>query len=88
MRLTYRTVRVLAAIAARPGLSNGQISQREGIADERQISRLLSRLAGLQLIENTGEGQRKGSANAWRLTRRGEAVERRIRQERLPRRSR
>jgi DNA-binding MarR family transcriptional regulator len=87
MRLTYRTVSVLAVIAARPGLSNRQISQRAGIADRGQISRLLSGLARLQLIENTGQGQRKGSASAWRLTRHGEAVERRIRQERLPRRS-
>ena len=87
MRLTYRTVRVLVAIAAQPGLSNRQISQRAGIADQGQISRLLSRLARLQVIENTGQGQRKGSANAWRLTRRGEAVERTIRHERLPRRS-
>jgi chromosome segregation and condensation protein ScpB len=88
MRLTYRTVSVLAVIAARPGLSNRQISQRGGIADQGQISRLLSRLARLQLIENTGQGQRKGSANAWRLTRHGEAVERTIRHERLPRRRR
>jgi len=87
MRLTYRTVGVLPAIAARPGLSNRQISQRAGIADEGQTSRLLARLARVKLIENGGEGQPKASANAWRLTRRGEAVERRIRQERLPRRS-
>ncbi len=87
MRLTDRTVRVLAAIAARPGLSNSQIGQRAGITDQGQISRLLSRLARVQLIENTGQGQRKGSVSAWRLTRHGEAVERTIRHERLPRRS-
>src|ERR1035441_10193388 len=93
MRLTDRTVRVLAAIAAiaaiaaRPGLSNRQIGQRAGIADQGQISRLLSRLALLHLIENTGQARRKGSANAWRLTHRGEAVERTITHERLPRRS-
>jgi chromosome segregation and condensation protein ScpB len=87
MRLTYRTVRVLAAIAAQPGLSSSQIRRRAGIAEQGQISRLLSRLAGLQLIENTGQARRKGSASAWRLTHRGEAVERTIRHERLPRRS-
>lgn len=86
MRLTYRTVRVLAAIAAEPGLSNSQISHRAGVTDQGQISKLLSRLARLQLIENTGQGQRKGASNAWRLTHRGEAVERAIRHERLPRR--
>ncbi len=63
MRLTDRTVRVLAAIAARPGLSNSQIGQRAGITDQGQISRLLSRLARVQLIENTGQGQRKGSVS-------------------------
>ncbi len=88
MRLSYRTVSVLAAIGAQPGLSNSQISQRAGIADQGQIARLLSRLVLLRLIENTGQGQRKGSANAWRLTRHGEAVDRTIRHERLPRRSR
>jgi DNA-binding IclR family transcriptional regulator len=87
MRLTYRTVGVLAAIAAQPRLSNRQISQHAGVIDQGQISRLLSRLARLQLIENTGEGWSKGAADAWRLTHRGEAVERTIRRERLPRRS-
>jgi chromosome segregation and condensation protein ScpB len=87
MRLTYRTVRVLAAIAAEPGLSNSQISQRAGVTDQGQISKLLSRLARLQLIESAGHGgARKGASNAWRLTHRGEAVERAIRHERLPRR--
>ena len=86
MRLTYRTVRVLAAIAAEPGLSNSQISQRAGVTDQGQISKLLSRLARLQLIESAGHGGRKGASNAWRLTHRGEAVERAIRHERLPRR--
>jgi chromosome segregation and condensation protein ScpB len=87
MRLTDRTVEVLAAIAARPGLSNSEISQHAGVTDQGQISRLLSCLARVKLIENAGEGQRKGSANAWRLTRHGEAVEQTIRDERLPRRT-
>jgi hypothetical protein len=33
--------------------------------------RLLARLAGLSLVENTGEGQSRGAANAWSLTRKG-----------------
>jgi AcrR family transcriptional regulator len=79
MRLTYRTQRALAAIAAQPGLSNVEVGQRAGISDQGQISKLLSRLARLEVIENTGEGQVRGAANAWRLTSRGEQVERAIR---------
>ncbi len=76
MRLTYRTVRVLMVIAASPGASNREIAESSGIADQGQISKLLNRLARLELVVNTGEGQEKGAANAWHLTTRGEAVER------------
>ena len=76
MRLTYRTVRVLMVIASSPGASNREIAERSGIADQGQISKLLDRLARLELVENTGDGQEKGAANAWHLTSRGEAVER------------
>jgi AcrR family transcriptional regulator len=76
MRLTYRTVRVLMVIAEAPGASNREIAEESGIADQGQISKLLNRLARLELVENTGDGQEKGAANAWHLTPRGEAVER------------
>jgi AcrR family transcriptional regulator len=76
MRLTYRTVRVLMVIAESPGASNREIAVGSGIADQGQISKLLGRLARLELIENLGDGQEKGAANAWRLTARGAAVER------------
>jgi DNA-binding MarR family transcriptional regulator len=76
MRLTYRTVRVLMVIAEAPGASNREIAEESGIADQGQISKLLNRLARLELVQNTGEGQEKGAANAWHLTARGEAVER------------
>jgi AcrR family transcriptional regulator len=82
VRLTYRTVTVLAVIAARPGLSNIQISQRAGVIDQGQISKLLARLAGVELIENFGAGH-NGAPNAWRLTDRGASLERAIRYERL-----
>ncbi len=82
MRLTYRTVTVLVAIAAQPGLSNAQVGARSGVTDAGQISKLLARLAALGLVENIGPG-RRGVANAWRLTSRGEAVERATRHERL-----
>jgi AcrR family transcriptional regulator len=76
MRLTYRTVRVLMVIAQHPGASNREIAEGSGIVDQGQISKLLGRLARLELIENRGEGQEKGAANAWHLTPRGSAVER------------
>jgi AcrR family transcriptional regulator len=76
MRLTYRTVRVLTAIRARPGASNREVADGAGIADQGQISKLLSRLDGLGLIENTDSVQAKGAPNEWRLTARGERVER------------
>jgi DNA-binding MarR family transcriptional regulator len=76
MRLTYRTVRVLMVVAEAPGASNREIAEGSGIADQGQISKLLNRLARLELVENTGDGQEKGAANAWHLTPRGEAVER------------
>jgi AcrR family transcriptional regulator len=76
MRLTYRTVRVLMVIRERPGASNREIAEGSGIADQGQISKLLSRLARLALIENAGDGQERGASNAWHLTARGEQVER------------
>lgn len=74
MRLTHRTVRVLVAIAEQPDASNREIAERSGIVDQGQISKLLTRLARLELVENTGEGQEKGSSNAWQLSPRGAQV--------------
>jgi AcrR family transcriptional regulator len=81
MRLTYRTVRVLAALAAIPGASNRQVATEAGITDQGQVSKLLGRLQHLGLIENTGAGQIKGAPNAWTLTARGTEVERSMRTE-------
>jgi len=76
MRLTYRTVRVLVVIGECPGASNREIAERSDVADQGQISKLLARLARLELVENTGDGQEKGGSNAWHLTSRGARVER------------
>jgi AcrR family transcriptional regulator/predicted transcriptional regulator len=76
MRLTYRTVRVLLAIAQAPGRSNREVGVAAGIDDQGQISKLLSRLERLGLIENAGAGQVRGAPNAWMLTERGFEVER------------
>ncbi len=78
MRLTYRTVRVLVAIAMVPGASNREVSDAAGVADQGQISKLLVRLVRLGLIENVGEGHARGEPNAWQLTAKGRDVERTI----------
>jgi AcrR family transcriptional regulator/DNA-binding MarR family transcriptional regulator len=78
MRLTYRTLRVLTAIGELPGASNREVADHAEVSDQGQISKLLSRLQRLGLIENAGEGQSNGEPNAWRLTSRGEAVHRAI----------
>ena len=75
LRLTYRTLAVLKAIADEPGLSNREIGERIGVSDQGQISRLLGRLAERRLTENTGGGQAMGAANAWRLTPTGSDLE-------------
>ena len=74
MRLTYRTVMVLGAIAASPGISNRQVAQDAGVHDQGQMSKLLARLQHLGLIHNTGHGQPKGEPNAWTLTPKGRDV--------------
>jgi hypothetical protein len=74
-RLIYRTMMVLAVIAARPGLSNIQVAAGAGVADPGQISKLLRRLERIGLLANAGKGQPKGLANAWQLTPRGRRVQ-------------
>ena len=69
-------MRVLGAIAEHPGASNREIAERAGIVDQGQISKLLGRLAKLDLVVNRGEGQERGASNAWHLTGRGTQVER------------
>jgi AcrR family transcriptional regulator/DNA-binding MarR family transcriptional regulator len=74
IRITYRTILVLNVIAKHPGASNRRIADEGGIADQGQISRLLTRLQNLGLIENAAPGQPSGEPNEWRLTSRGEQV--------------
>jgi AcrR family transcriptional regulator/DNA-binding MarR family transcriptional regulator len=76
-RLTVRTQMVLEAIAELGGRgsapSNRQISDAAEIVDQGQISKLLARLEGHGLIQNSG-GATAGVPNAWRLTSRGEEL--------------
>ncbi len=78
MRLTYRTARVLEAIARAPHSSNRTIGAAAEIADPGQISRLLARLERLGLAHNTRQGQAKGEPNVWVLTDTGLRVARNI----------
>jgi AcrR family transcriptional regulator/DNA-binding MarR family transcriptional regulator len=84
MRLTYRTVRVLRAIAELggrgAGSSNRQIAEASDITDQGQISRLLVRLEHFGLVRNDGAGRRSGEPNVWSLTPKGKELERSIRQ--------
>jgi AcrR family transcriptional regulator/DNA-binding MarR family transcriptional regulator len=76
MRLTYRTVRVLMALAANPGSSNRQVVDASGVSDQGQMSKLLARLEQLGLIDNTTkEAPARGEPNAWTLTSEGWAVQ-------------
>jgi AcrR family transcriptional regulator len=68
MRLTYRTIRVLTSVATHPGSSNRIVADGAGITDQGQISKLLTRLHRLGLIQNTGTGSTRGEPNAWVLT--------------------
>ena len=74
MRLTYRTVRVLMAVAEHPGASNRAIGMTAGIPDQGQASKLLARLRRLGLIQNKGGDPARGEPNAWTLTTTGHDV--------------
>jgi hypothetical protein len=74
MRLTYRTVRVLVAIAEHPYASNRTIGDSAGITDQGQVSKLLGRLQRAGLVINDGLGPGHGAPNAWSLTLAGDQI--------------
>jgi AcrR family transcriptional regulator len=78
MRLTYRTVRVLTAIADLAGRdispSNRLVADAAEISDQGQISKLLRRLERVGMLANTGLGPGQGAPNAWALTDSGSRV--------------
>jgi AcrR family transcriptional regulator/DNA-binding MarR family transcriptional regulator len=79
LRITYRTARVLDALAQLGGSgadpSNRQIADHAGIHDPGQISKLLCRLERLGLLANTSGGAHtKGEPNAWVLTAKGQRL--------------
>lgn len=72
LRLTYRTVRCLLFVADHPDASNREVAQGADINDEGQASKLLARLASMDLLSRSCSGP--GKPNAWRLTSHGEQV--------------
>jgi len=74
MRLTYRTVCVLTAVAEHPGASNRQIGTSAGVTDQGQISKLLARLKRIGLVTNTEADPGKGAPNSWSLTAKGRRI--------------
>ncbi len=78
MRVTYRTLQVLSVIGETPGASNRQVADFAGITDQGQISKLLSRLEALGLLDNRVPGQPTGEPNQWHLTPQGEEVQQMI----------
>jgi hypothetical protein len=62
-------------VAATPGGSNRQVADGSGISDQGQISKLLARLHGLGLIENSGAPAMRGAPNSWVLTDHGWEVQ-------------
>jgi AcrR family transcriptional regulator/DNA-binding MarR family transcriptional regulator len=77
MRLTYRTVCVLEAVAERPGISNRAAADAAGVSDQGQMSKLLARLERYGLLENKRPST-KGEANSWFLTPAGLQVARMV----------
>ncbi|HEY3970052.1 MAG TPA: hypothetical protein VGL79_01525 [Solirubrobacteraceae bacterium] len=78
-RLTYRTLRVLRAIAELPAASNREVAERAGIVDQGQISKILTRLEYQGLVANrSGSSAARGTPNSWWLTERGEALDREV----------
>jgi DNA-binding MarR family transcriptional regulator len=73
LRMTARTREVLTAVADLSGAganpSNREVAGAAGVKDEGQISKLLARLEGHGLLENTGGHPAAG--NAWQITKRG-----------------
>ena len=88
MRITYRTLRVLSVIGEQSGVSNREVASAAGVTDQGQISKLLSRLERLGLIENTApvksDHQPTGEPNAWRLTPEGQEIQRAVQAQSAP----
>lgn len=79
VRITYRTVSVLRALATHPGASNRLVAREAGVMDQGQMSKLLHRLRRAGLVENGLTGCVRGTPNVWALTAKGQRIERSLR---------
>jgi AcrR family transcriptional regulator/DNA-binding MarR family transcriptional regulator len=79
VRITYRTVTVLCALAAHPGASNRLVAREAGVTDQGQMSKLLHRLQRAGIVENRLTGSMRGTPNVWALTAKGQRIERSLR---------
>jgi DNA-binding MarR family transcriptional regulator len=77
----HRTIQVLGVVGCEPGLNSSEVALRAGVSDQGQISRLLSRLVRLGLIENTRDAPGRRVGKAWALTASGQELEQAIGQE-------
>lgn len=79
-RLTYRTAKVLQAVAALDGSergpSNREVADLAEVHDHGQISKLLARLEHYGLVERALVG--RGEPNSWELTEQGRRLMRSI----------
>lgn len=79
MRITYRRLRVLEAIAGAPGSPSSAVAHDAGINNAGQVSKLLARLRDAGLVEDASQAHGRGQAKRWRLTALGEGVWRELR---------
>ena len=68
----HRARECLHYLHGHPGASNRQVARAVGIARDDQISRLLARLAGMELLDK--RPARPGGPNAWSLSLHGRRV--------------
>jgi DNA-binding MarR family transcriptional regulator len=73
-RLDFWAVCVLRAVAEQPWLTGGELAPRAGV-DPVQISRLLTLLVELGLVDSVRDAHRKGTPKAWRITDRGRELD-------------
>jgi DNA-binding MarR family transcriptional regulator len=76
-RLDFWAVCVLRAVAEQPWLTSSEVAARAGV-DSVQISRLLTLLAGLGLVDAVREAHRKGCPKVWQITNQGRKLEEKI----------
>ncbi|HEX4187793.1 MAG TPA: TetR family transcriptional regulator [Solirubrobacteraceae bacterium] len=73
IRVTYRTMRVLSAIAEMPGACSKEIADAADVSDNGQISKIMRRLEQNGLVKSS-TARARYEPHEWRLTPRGERL--------------